>query len=137
MAECCCGSDGKVKLLYACSGAANTGFLADNVARRLVGLGVGKMTCLAAVGAGLSGFVESARSAGENLVLDGCPVACGRKIFETLRIPFRHFVMTDYGVEKGKTEITPELIGQTAFSVAEKIVTEEVVDERNRTSVHV
>jgi len=75
MAECCRGSDGKIKLLYACSGAANTGYLADNVSRRLAKIGIGRMTCMAAVGAGLSGFVESARAAGENLVIDGCPEA--------------------------------------------------------------
>jgi uncharacterized metal-binding protein len=124
MAECCCGSDGKIKLLYACSGAANTGYLADSVSRRLAGLGIGKMTCLAAVGAGLSGFVESAGAAGENLVIDGCPVACGKQMFENLGIPFRHFVTTDYGVEKGKTEITPELIGKTANTLAEEIADE-------------
>jgi uncharacterized metal-binding protein len=130
MAECCCGGDDKVKLLYACSGAANTGYLADSVSRRLAKLGVGKMTCLAAVGAGLSGFLESARSAGENLVIDGCPVACGKKIFGNLGISFRHFLMTDYGVEKGKTEITTELIGKTAFTIAE-----ELAGEHERTSV--
>jgi sugar phosphate isomerase/epimerase len=42
------------------------------------------MTCLAAMGAGLSGFVESARAAGTNLVIDGCPVACGKLTFENM-----------------------------------------------------
>jgi uncharacterized metal-binding protein len=87
-------------------------------------------TYLAAMGAGLSGFVESAKAAGENLVIDGCPVACGKKIFENLGIPFRQFVVTDYGVEKGTTEITPELIGKTAFSLAE-----ELAGERDRAGV--
>ncbi len=124
MAECCCGSDDKIKLMYACSGAANTGHLADNVSRRLSKIGIGKMTCLSAMGAGFSGFVESARAAGENLVIDGCPVGCGKQTFENNGIPFRHFVMTDYGVEKGKTEITPELIGKTANAPAEEIAGE-------------
>jgi uncharacterized metal-binding protein len=130
MAECCCGSDEKAKLLCACSGAANTGYLADNVSRRLAKLGIGEMTCLAAVGAGLSGFLGSAKAAGENLVIDGCPVACGKKIFSTLDIPFRHFLMTDYGVEKGNTEITPELIAKTAFTVME-----ELAGERERANI--
>ncbi len=63
MAEYCCGSDTPVKVLYTCSGAANTGHLADNAARRLARLGISKMTCLEAMGAGLSGFVESAKAA--------------------------------------------------------------------------
>ena len=124
MAECCCDSNIQVKLMYACSGAANTGYLAGNVTRKLAKIGIGKMTCLAAVGAGLSGFVESARAAGTNLVIDGCPVACGKLTFENLGIPHRHFVMTDYGVEKGKTQITQELIGKTAFALAEEIAGE-------------
>ena len=45
-------------------------------------------------------------------------------MFEDLGIPFRHFVTTDYGVEKGKTEITPELIGKTANTLAEEIAGE-------------
>ena len=124
MAECCCGSDNKVRLLYACSGAANTGYLADNVSRRLAALGEGKMTCLAAVGAGLSGFVESGRAAGANLVVDGCSVACGKRILENIGIPFRHFTMTDYGVEKGKTEISPQIIEKVAVAVAREIADE-------------
>ncbi|UCF98357.1 MAG: putative zinc-binding protein [Spirochaetaceae bacterium] len=124
MAEWCCGSDVPVKLLYACSGAANTGYLADNAARRLTKLGIGKMTCLAAMGGGFSGFVESAKAVEGNLVIDGCSKACGKKIFENLDIPFKHFVMTDFGVEKGKTDITSELIAKTTFALAEKIADE-------------
>jgi uncharacterized metal-binding protein len=82
------------------------------------------MTCLAAVGGGLSGFLESAKAAAENLAFDGCSVACGKKIFENLGIPHHHFVMTDYGVEKGKTEITSELTSKTTFTLAEKIANE-------------
>jgi hypothetical protein len=35
-----------------------------------------------------------------------------------------HFVKTDYGVAKGKTGITPELIAKTAFALTEKIADE-------------
>jgi uncharacterized metal-binding protein len=117
MADCCCNGKQTANLIYACSGSANTGLLADQVARRLALEGNGKMTCLAAVGAGLSGFLESARTASANLVLDGCPVSCGKKIFENQSLPFRHFVMTEYGAEKGKTPITEELIGSVSAAV--------------------
>ena len=126
MAACGCGADGPVRLLYACSGSANTGLLADGVARRLAKLGIGNMTCLAAVGAKLSGFLESARGAGTNVVIDGCPVSCGAKIFGALDIPFRHFKTTDFGVEKGKTEITGELINKVALKIAEVMADEPV-----------
>lgn len=114
--SCSCGNE-NVKLIYSCSGAANTGFLADNVARNLVKKGKGKMTCLAAVGAELNGFKESAKCADKNIVIDGCSIACGKLIMEKNNIPFEHFILTNYGVEKAKTEITSELI----FEMTEKI----------------
>lgn len=110
--KCSCGCGG-VKLVYSCSGAANTGLLADGVARKLMADGNGKMTCLAAVGADLSGFIESAKCADKNIVIDGCRVACGKQIFQNKNLPFEHYVLTDFGVEKGKTVITPELIAET------------------------
>lgn len=120
MAECCRCGDSGLTLLYACSGAANTGLLADRVMRTLSAGGNGKGTCLAAVGADLSGFVESAKGACKNIVLDGCRVACGAKIMERHGLAFEHYVMTDYGVEKGRTEITDELVE----SIAERIAAE-------------
>lgn len=75
------------------------------------------MTCLAALGAELSGYVESARAADVNIVIDGCPVGCGQKIYAKLGIPCRQVVVTDFGVEKGKTAITDEVIAATTAKV--------------------
>lgn len=121
MAGCSCGGGCEIKLIYACSGAANTGLLADQVMRVLNRDKVGSSTCLAAVGAELSGFLESARNATKNIVLDGCKVSCGAKTFEKNGIPYQHFIMTDYGVEKGKTQITGELIETVAERIAEQV----------------
>ena len=43
----------KATLLYAGSGTANTGYLADQVARLLAKQGAGDMTCLVSMGANL------------------------------------------------------------------------------------
>ena len=118
--ECGCG-DEKLVLITACSGAANTGLLADHVARALRTAKAGSMTCLAALGADVSGYVESARRADRNVVIDGCPVGCGAKVYAKLGIPCEQFVMTEYGAEKGKTEITAELIKAVADRVAAKL----------------
>lgn len=91
--SCSCSCGTSTNLLYACSGSANTGYLADAVTRTLAANNVGKMTCLAAVGAELSGFVESAKSADRNIILDGCPVACGKKTFERLGLPYEQYRM--------------------------------------------
>lgn len=118
MGQCCsCGSE-DVKLIYSCSGAANTGSLADSVSRKLMKEGKGKMTCLAAVGADLKGFIESANCADKNIVIDGCAIACGKMIMERNNIPFEHFILTDFGVEKGKTEITMQLINDITEKIA-------------------
>ncbi|HCG63709.1 MAG: hypothetical protein A2Y31_10775 [Spirochaetes bacterium GWC2_52_13] len=114
---CSCGGDCTVNLLYACSGAANTGLLADQVARTLASDGKGSMTCLAAVGADLSGFLASARSADKNVVIDGCKVACGAKIFTEKGLPFEHYITTDFGVLKGQTPITAEVIETVALQI--------------------
>lgn len=120
--SCDCMSDAPVKLIYACSGVANTGFLADRTARGLMQIGLGKMTCLAAMGAGHSGFVESAKAADENIVIDGCPISCGKRIFEQKGIPFTHLKTTDFGVEKGKTQITDELVTDVQRQIAGKLL---------------
>lgn len=119
--SCSCGSDATKKLIYACAGAANTGYLADQVARKLSRDGVGDMTCLAAVGADLSGFVQSAKAADMNVVIDGCPITCGKLIFEAKGLAFTHLVATDFGVEKKKTEITPSVIDRVSAEMSAKI----------------
>ncbi|HOD31922.1 MAG: DGC domain protein [Acidobacteria bacterium ADurb.Bin340] len=111
----CSSSNGR--LLYACSGAANTGALADQVARRLTLLGEGRMTCLAGVGAALDGFMKAAVHAPENLVIDGCPTACGRKTFERYGLPCTAVVLTEHGVVKGETLITPEVVERVTEAV--------------------
>jgi len=121
MSECACCS-AKPILLYSCSGAANTGLLADRVTRELAKEGVGSMTCLAAIGAQLSGFTESAKSALFNVMIDGCPVAYGKKIFETNGLPYLEVKTTDYNVIKGQTPITEELVRKVTQEIREKLL---------------
>lgn len=85
--ECCCGGD--VILVYACSGASDVGKVADGVARKMAKDKCGKMTCLTAVGAHLSGFVESAKGADKNIAIDGCHVACARKTLEHIGVALK------------------------------------------------
>ncbi len=111
---CGCGNEKERNVIItACSGASNVGLLADRVARALRAESVGSMICLAALGAELSGYIESARAADLNLVIEGCPVGCGKKIYEKLGIAHTQILMTDLGAEKGKTVITDELVAET------------------------
>lgn len=117
---CNCGS-GSRNLIYSCSGAANTGYLADSVSRKLSGTEFGKMTCLSAVGAELSGFIDSANIADKNIVIDGCSVACGKLIFEKHSLPYEHYILTDFDVEKGITVIDESIIKRVTDELKIKI----------------
>jgi uncharacterized metal-binding protein len=56
--------------------------------------------CLAGIGAALSSFVESAKTA-RTVVIDGCPVSCGKKAAEKYGIqPAQHIVITELGITK-------------------------------------
>ncbi len=107
MADCC--SEG-VKLLYSCSGAADVGQIADRVARTLRDRGFARMTCLAGIGADLSGFVESAKSADLNIAIDGCGTMCAKKALERIGVAPVSYVLTDFGIEKGKTPPTESMV---------------------------
>jgi uncharacterized metal-binding protein len=114
--EKCCNA--KSRLIYSCSGAANTGEIADQVARKLAKEGYGNMTCLASVGAHISGFVESAKGApDENITIDGCSVACGKKILEQIGVTSKSFIITEMGIEKGKTLVTEEIVNKISNKI--------------------
>lgn len=111
-ANVCCGGP---KLIFACSGAADVGAVADQAARRLSKEGVGSMFCLAGVGGRVAPIMEKTKSASKLLAIDGCPLNC---VGETLRQAgfdqFEHMVVTDLGLEKGSTPIDDENIDRVA-----------------------
>jgi uncharacterized metal-binding protein len=107
MADTCSGG---VRLLYSCSGAADVGQIADQVSRKLRDQGFARMTCLAGIGADLSGFVESARGADLNITIDGCGTICAKKALERIGVKPVSFILTDFGIEKGKTPLTEKIV---------------------------
>jgi uncharacterized metal-binding protein len=106
---CACGD--KPKLIFPCSGAADVGAIADLAARKMTREGIGKMACLAGIGAGSSGIIESTKAASKVLVIDGCPVDCGKKVLEKAGFSdFKHMRVTEQGFEKGKSPATENAI---------------------------
>jgi len=96
-------------LIFSCAGAADVGELADKVARKLAEEGCGKMFCLAGIGGGVEPMIEKTGSVYKRIVIDGCPVACAKKIFEQAGInDFDYVQITDLGCEKGKTRVNSE-----------------------------
>ena len=74
--ECCCAAP---KMIFACSGSADVGKIADLAARKLMEDGEGKMSCLAGVGGRVSLILDATKSAKAILVIDGCVQHCAQK----------------------------------------------------------
>ncbi|GFO97463.1 DGC domain-containing protein [groundwater metagenome] len=119
MAECCIGD---TRLIYSCSGGSNVGEIADRVVRKMRAEGLGRMTCLASIGAHLSGFVESAKGADENITIDGCPVACAKKNLEHVGIKPKSIILTEMGLVKGKTPVNEEIVDETSKKLLQIIL---------------
>ncbi len=119
--NCACGD--KPKLIFACSGAADVGAIADRAARKLHKDGNGKMYCLAGIGAGLNGFTETTAAAGKVLVIDGCPVDCAKKMMEKAGFSkFDYLRVSDHGFEKGKSPVTDDAIEKISAKGRELLV---------------
>ncbi len=107
MADCC---KTETKLIYACSGAADVGEIADRVARRLRKECIAGMSCLAGIGAGLSGYVKSAKDVDVNITIDGCQIACAKNTLEKIGVTPVSYILTDMGLVKGETPVAEKVI---------------------------
>jgi len=106
-----CGCGGAPKLVFACSGAADVGHIADMAARKLTAEGAGKMFCLAGVGGRVSGILATTQAAAAILAIDGCPLDCARKTLEEAGFhEFEHLRLSDLGMEKGQSPATDERV---------------------------
>ncbi len=98
-------------LIFACSGAADVGAVADQAARELTSRGSGKMYCLAGIGGSVPGILKTTVEAEKILAIDGCPLDCVRLCLEEAGFTdFEHMKVTDLGLEKGKSPASAENI---------------------------
>lgn len=103
MSECSCKCKGGVKTIMACSGASNVGQITNEVAKILDTEKEGKFFCLAGVGGHVSGMVASVEGSDKVLVIDGCPVACGKLTMEQAGLKdYEYVLVTDLGIEKNR-----------------------------------
>lgn len=97
--ECLCRPE--ETLIFACSGGANVGQIANQSAVELTKMGIGKLFCLAGIGGHVSGIIESTKAAKKIVVIDGCPVKCAVKTLEHAGFkPDILIVVTEQGIEK-------------------------------------
>lgn len=110
-----CACEGAPILIFACSGSADVGALADQAARQLTREGVGRMYCLAGVGGRVAPIMETTDIAGKILVIDGCPLACAQHTLEVAGFTrYVHLRLTDLGLKKGSSPVTEETIAKVA-----------------------
>lgn len=97
--SCKCQAESIV--LLPCSGASNCGQIANHVAVKLTEEGVGKMYCLAGIGAHIDSMVESLKSAERIVAIDGCSVACAKQVIEHTGFSVTDRIcVADLGIEK-------------------------------------
>jgi len=119
-ANVCCGGP---SLIFACSGAADVGAIADQAARKMTKDGAGKMFCLAGIGGRVSGIMATTQSAARILAIDGCPLNCVKNSLEQAGFrKYEHLQLADLGMEKGKTPPTAEAIANVAKAGSVKLV---------------
>ena len=115
----CCGG---TKLIFACSGAADVGAVADQAARKMTRDGNGKMFCLAGVGGRVSGIMKTTEAADRILAIDGCPLNCVKSCLEQAGFSeFEHLQLADLGMTKGSTAVSDDNVNKAAGAGAAKL----------------
>jgi len=110
-----CGCSGGPKLIFACSGAADVGEIADRAARKMTRDGVGRMFCTAGLGGRISGILKTTESADQILAIDGCELDCVKSSLQQAGFTrFQHLQLADLGLEKCKSPVTDENIAKVA-----------------------
>lgn len=110
-----CGCSGGPKLIFACSGAADVGEIADKAARKLTREGVGRMFCTAGIGGRISGILKTSEAADSILAIDGCPLNCVKSSLEQAGFTaFKHLQLADLGLEKCQSPVTDENVNAVA-----------------------
>jgi uncharacterized metal-binding protein len=103
------------KLIFACSGAADVGDIADRAARELSREGRGKMFCLAGVGGRIPNMVKTTEQADAVLAIDGCTQNCASQCLQSVGIAeFRHLRLAELGFEKGMSPVTEAAIARVS-----------------------
>jgi uncharacterized metal-binding protein len=91
-------------ILLPCSGGSNCGQISNQAAINLDIQGIGRVFCLAGIGANLSGFIEKAKGVKKIVAIDGCDIACAKNIVENAGLKVTDWVcVTDEGITKNHT----------------------------------
>jgi uncharacterized metal-binding protein len=117
--------------MFCCSGTADTAEIADRAVRQVHRSGDAKMYCLAGIGGRVELILVNAQAAKSIMAVDGCDTDCAKLTLEQAGFKdFTHIRVTDLGMEKGKTAVTPERIDTVAVRVREAFAASAVRSEQ-------
>jgi uncharacterized metal-binding protein len=122
--SCTCGNGKTTRIIYSCSGiGSNVGQLANAAACRLALEGFGGGSCLAGVGGNVDKLIAAGSAADERVVIDGCPVACAKKIMDERGLSVnRYVVITELGIEKTTGPVFKESNVQAVVDAVKKVL---------------
>jgi uncharacterized metal-binding protein len=122
--SCTCGNGKTTRIIYSCSGiGSNVGQLANAAACRLNLEGFGSGSCLAGLGGNVDKLIGTGRQADERVVIDGCPVACAKKIMDARGLFINRYVMiTELGIGKTPGPVFDESDVQTVVDAVRKVL---------------
>lgn len=107
--SCSCGSSDN-QLVVSCSGAADLGYISDQVARRMSLQNICKMSCLALFATCSDASIENYKTKSIK-VIDGCGEDCAKKVMMQRGIEnYEYFRLTDFGYIKGKTPANSQVV---------------------------
>jgi len=113
---------GGEKLIFACSGAADVGDIADRAARKMTKDGTGRMFCLAGVGGNIDAVIKATKAASRILAIDGCELDCVKNCLQQADfVDFEHLRLTDLGLQKGASAASRENIARVVDKAAEML----------------
>jgi uncharacterized metal-binding protein len=100
--QCACKPD--ETMILPCAGGSNCGQITNQAAINLDTQGLGRVFCLAGLGAKLPAFIEKAKAVKKIVAIDGCQVACAKNIVENAGLKVTDWVcVADEGITKSHT----------------------------------
>lgn len=119
MTSCSCQTQDETIKVYACSGCADVGEIADQISRKLRrdGFASSSGSCLAGIGAGLTSFIDVAKTADAVITIDGCEICCAKITIENIDVQPRTYILTDMGLQKGNAPISTELVASLCDTI--------------------
>ncbi len=109
--------------VYACAGASNVGVISFDLTKALHLAGKYKMGCSTCIGSGDCGCGGTETADGrKDLLIDGCKVACLKKMFEKKGITnVNHVIVTQLGIRKeGTFNYDPAIIPDLMQKLTDK-----------------